>query len=151
MIKKKDVWGLLDCYFTDNPRDKATSVHSEAITAAEKVLNIKFSEPYKKFLLIYGGGGIGPIDIYGLSKSDLAPIDSWSVIENTQYYWREKWPGVENWYIVGDDDNGNPFGIDKDGVVWISDHDAYEGEEVEKVADNFEEFLYKLVTETLWD
>ena len=74
--------------------------------------------------------------------------DNWSVTQLTMYYRNQNWPGTENWYIVSDDGSGNPFGVDPEGKAWLSDHDTGE---IVAVAEDFEEFLYKLYTDTLWE
>ena len=61
----------------------------------------------------------------------------------------QKWPDIEDWYVISDDGRGNPIRIDPEGKVWLSDHDA--GFEKVKLADNFEEFLHKLLTDTLYE
>ncbi len=117
---------------------------------AEKTLKLQFSDDYKEFLLKYGGANVEGYFIYGLKKQRSMGADFWSVIQNTKFYKEaQRWPGIEDWYIISDDGRGNPIGIDPEGKVWLSDHDA--GFEKVKLADNFEEFLHKLLTDTLYE
>lgn len=118
------------------------------ILAAEQDLQVAFCEQYKCFIEKYGGAILPGHYIYGLRKTLLMGNDIWNVIHLTKFYRDQKWPGTENWYIVSDDGSGNPFGVDPDGKVWLSDHDTGE---IIQVAEDFEEFLYKIYTDTLWD
>jgi len=73
-----------------------------------------------------------------------------NVLNVTKFYKAvQGWPSIEDWYIVSDDGFGNPIGIDPKGKVWLSDHDS--GFEKVKLADSFDEFLYKVLTETLYE
>jgi len=73
----------------------------------------------------------------------------YSVVDLTNFYRNQHWPYIGEWYVVSDDFDGNPIGIDPDGKVWLLDHDS--GFEKVKLADSFEEFLYKLLTDTLYE
>ena len=126
----------------------ASSVPEEEILLAEKELATEFSESYKKFIRLYGAAIFDGFFVYGLRKTLLMGDDCWSVIDLTMYYRNQHWPGTENWYIISDDGSGNPFGVDPEGKVWLSDHDAGE---IVPVAEDFEDFLYKLYTDTLWE
>ncbi len=121
----------------------------EEIQDAENELGLHFDKSYLDFLRKYGGGGVGSHYIYGLKKISLMGDDLWSVIQNTNFFKNEqKWPDIDDWYIISDDGRGNPIGCKPDGSVWLSDHDA--GFEQVKLADSFEEFLHKLLTDTLY-
>lgn len=120
----------------------------EILDAQEK-LKVKFHPDFIDFLLKYGGGIVGSYYVYGLKKISLMGSELWSVIQNTQFYKEtQKWPGIGDWYIISEDGSGNPIGIDPEGKVWVSDHDN-DFEKV-KLANNFEEFLYRLLTDTLY-
>jgi len=122
----------------------------QEVQNAEQELRVNFCNHYKQFVLLYGGANLEGNFIYGLKKQRSMGKDFWSVIQNTKFYKdTQKWPGIEDWYVVSDDGRGNPIGIDPEGKVWLSDHDA--GFEKVKLADNFEEFLHKLLTDTLYD
>jgi hypothetical protein len=120
------------------------------IENAQEELNLKFDNDYVFFVLKYGGGIVGSFYIYGLKKISLMGDELWSVIQNTIFYKnKQKWPDIDDWYIISDDGRGNPIGCKPDGSVWVSDHDA--GFEQVKLADDFELFLHKLLTDTLYD
>ncbi|MFY0022182.1 SMI1/KNR4 family protein, partial [Acinetobacter baumannii] len=92
---------------------------------AEKELELQFHHGYKKFLIKYGGGSVGFCNIYGLKRAPGMDEKINTVITNTRFYKdSQKWPGIQNWYIVSSDLSGNPIGMDSEGKVWLSDHDA---------------------------
>jgi hypothetical protein len=148
---ENSVWEDLKAYFEDDREDYIGGGVSLAdIKIAEKELNVVFTDAYKHFLLKYGGATISGDLIYGLSYQQCMSVDCWSVIQNTNFYKHDqKWPDIDDWYIISDDGRGNPIGCKPDGSVWLSDHDA--GFEQVKLADNFEEFLHKLLTDTLYE
>lgn len=54
----------------ENPGDFTyATVNSDMLLKAETELNLKIPESYKEFLLIYGHGGIGGVEILGIGKS----------------------------------------------------------------------------------
>ena len=140
----------LSYYFNERIEYVGGPVPKSEIFLAEKKLKTSFSKSYKKFLEKYGGELLNGYTINGLRKTILMDIDLWSVVQNTKFYKEtQKWPGIEDWYIISDDGRGNPIGCKPDGSVWLSDHDA--GFEQVKLADDFEQFLEKLLTDTLYD
>ena len=132
------------------PEDFSTGSTSEEIEQSEKILNVQFSEEYKKFILKYGAAGIEAHFIYGFKHLPLMGKQHWTVTDKTLFYKEtQKWPEIDNWYIISEDGRGNPIGCKPDGSVWLSDHDA--GFEQTKLADSLEEFLHKLLTDTLYE
>lgn len=145
----KDTWNLLKNDLEEFFHKKCSDANDEQILRAEQELGLNFSESYKNFLKNYQCSSVGEFYISTLNRSESSPSDLWSVIQNTNFFKeQEKWPDIEDWYIVSDNGSGDPIGINPKGEVWISYHDS--GFEQEKLADSFEEFLYKLLTKTLW-
>lgn len=144
-------WKKLKNYFVDDREDYyAVPAAEENIKTAENILELKFSDSYKKFLSLYGGAMISGDLVYGLSYQVDMDKDTWSVVDKTKFYKEvQKWPGIEDWYIISDDGRGNPIGVDPAGKVWLSDHDS--NFEKVKLADNFEEFLEKLLNDSLYE
>lgn len=131
-------WKRLNEEFSRFPVMKATDVPSAAeIHEAEQILGCTFSEDYKEFLRRYGGATVGSLPIFGLRPA-LATGSPWHIVELTQRYRAQNWPGVDNWYIISEDGFGNPIGIATDGKVMISDHDAGD---ITVLAQDFEDFL----------
>jgi hypothetical protein len=147
----KKTWEELEHYFADDRVDYfcgAVEIHE--IKEAEKKLRLDFSPAYIEFIKKYGGAMICGDLVYGLRKQDDMDINTWSVVDKTNFYkHKQKWPDIEDWYIISDDGSGNPIGCKPDGSVWLSDHDA--GFEQVKLADNFEEFLEKLLDNSLYE
>ncbi|CAO5675989.1 MAG: hypothetical protein HEEMFOPI_01984 [Holosporales bacterium] len=121
-----------------------------SINEYEKLLGSKFSESYRNFLINYGSGIVGSFYIYGNQANNFMDGYMKSVVDKTNFYKiTQQWPGIEDWYIISDDGRGNPIGCKPDGSVWLSDHDA-DFEQV-KLADDFEEFLEKILDDRLYD
>ena len=122
----------------------------EDIIYVEQILNTKFSKSYVRFLKQYGSAGIGAFDVHGIQRHQDMSEFNWHIIDKTNFYKQtQKLPDIDDWYVISDDGRGNPIGVDPQGVVWLSDHDS--GFEKVKLADDFEEFLYKLLTDTLYE
>lgn len=149
MKKTYNIWDLLDKYFSEYPQDMVGPVESKEIDLAEKELDLTFNDAYKKFIMVYGGACVGSNLVYGLRKQKDMGKELFNVLTINFFYRVQNWPDIENWYIISDDGSGNPIGIDPEGKVWLSDHDS--GFEQIKLADSFEEFLYKLLTDTLYE
>lgn len=147
----QDLWKSIDAYFKDDRVDYfAGPVTTEEILRAQQLMGLKFNKGYAKFLENYGGAMISGDLIYGLRKQDDMDRDTWSVVDKTYFYKNtQKWPDIDDWYIISDDGRGNPIGCKPDGSVWLSDHDA--GFEQVKLADSFEEFLEKLLDNRLYE
>src|SRR3989338_6817562 len=147
-----NVWTMLDDYFSSNDGVMlhGLGVHSSQIKIAEDILDLKFSDAHKRFIEKYDGALLPGQTIYGLFQiPDEKPYILENIILKTIYAkTKQKWPGIEDWYIISDDGRGNPIGVNPKGEVFLSDHDS--GFEQVKLADSFEEFLHKLLTDTLY-
>ena len=150
MINNDNVWKMLDAYYHSYPQDQRGAVDDKTLNALENILKVKFDTLYKKYISKYGGGFINAQPFYGVVGHNQMG-DNLNNVSNVTKFYKEfqGWPGIEDWYIVSDDGFGNPIGIDPEGKVWLSDHDS--GFEKVKLADSFEEFLYKVLTETLYE
>lgn len=145
----KNVWDMLEKDFIESPECYGEKANEEDILNSQKMLNLKFSDQYIKFLRLYGSAILPGHIIYGLIYlSDMGSFIK-NVVDKTNFFKNtQKWPGIEDWYIISDDGSGNPIGLNPRGEVWLSAHEN--GFEQIKLADNFEEFLYKLLTDTLY-
>lgn len=151
-MKMTDIWRLLENEREEDPICFGIPVKdNQLIQEAQTILGLTFSASYIVFLKKFGGIVYDYI-VYGLipQPTEESGFLNKSIIERTKFFKEhQKWPGIENWYIISDDGSGNPIGIDPDGKVWLSDHDA--GFKHIKLADSFEEFLYKLHSDTLYE
>lgn len=144
-----NTWELLKQEYEEFPHVKCINAMDKQIKQAEHELGLNFSKSYRFFLKNHECSCVGELDINTITKSPSSPSVLWSVIETTKWFKEhQKWPNIDDWYIVSDNNSGDPIGIKPNGEVWISYHDS--GFEQEKLANDFEEFLYKLLTETLW-
>jgi SMI1 / KNR4 family (SUKH-1) len=150
MEANNNLWALLEERFKSYPEDFGGKCELKEIEEAQKEIGLNFNNSYKKFLSKYGSVTLSGYIIYGLIPLPEMGRAHNDVIKKTKFFKEtQKWPDIENWYIISDDGRGNPIGIDHEGRVWLSDHDS--GFEQIKLADSFEEFLYKLHTETLYE
>ena len=62
---------LMEDSFPDDEKYLGQGCSLETIHHAEAFLNIKFPTTYKKFLKRYGYGGVGSLEIYGLTKEEI--------------------------------------------------------------------------------
>jgi len=148
MNKYAEIWRMLELKYEENHDLIAGPVCEENIQRAELDLGVKFCNDYKHFVEIYGGAIVGSKLLYGLKKHSFMGEELSDVVKITKFYRDQNWPETDKWYIVSDDFDGNPIGIDKEGRAWLSDHDC--GFELVKLADSFEELLYRLHTDTLF-
>jgi len=86
----------------------------------------------------FGAAMVGPYPIFGLRPVDVMGKRRWSVVDVTREYRRKRIPGCNEWAIVSEDQAGNPVGLDREGAIWIHNHD-FGG--IARLAQNFEEYL----------
>lgn len=146
----KNTWELLKQEYEEFPNEKCINATDEQIKQAEQELNLIFSSSYTYFLKNHECSSVGECKIYTLTRSESSSSVLWSVLESNKFFKQDQqWPDIDDWCIVSNNGSGDPIGIKPNGEVWISYHDS--GFEQEKLANDFEEFLHKLLTETLWD
>jgi cell wall assembly regulator SMI1 len=124
---------LLDDFFAKEPFMKAGGVESPEIEAAEAALGVAFSEDYKQFLRRYGGAIVGAYPVYGLARAEPMDENLWSVVDVTEHFRKQSWPGTDRSYVISMDHAGNPIGINESGKAVCFDHDA--GEMIEVASD----------------
>lgn len=132
--------GELDALFTRHPILRADGASDAEIDQASKALGILFPSDYRVFLRRYGGAVVGAYSIIGLRLATPMGDEERSVVEVTNRFRSQGWPGTSEWVVFSVDLAGNPIGFSADGSVWISDHD--EGA-IFKVADSFDAFLWR--------
>jgi hypothetical protein len=134
----KEILEALEADFKKHPVLVGTSVPAREVAELEKAVGFALPADYKTFVERFGGAIIGPYSVFGLRSSDAMGDDESSAIEVTWRFRKQRWKGTENWLVISMDHAGNPFGLDEEGRVFLSDHDAGV---VEKVADTFEDFI----------
>lgn len=136
---KKDTLDRLQTEFAEFPKMCAKTLPTSLeIESAAKEIGIPFSTDYYDFLQDFAAAMVGPYPIYGLRPVEVMGDDSWSVITMTKRFRNDKITAADGWVIVSTDNAGNPVGMDRDGVIWIYDHDFGGGA---PLAANFEEYL----------
>jgi hypothetical protein len=136
---QQDLINLLDDDFERHPMLKAPAPgNHDEISRIESIIGFAIPTAYKEFILRYGSGIVGPYPIYGIGRAEAMPRNVTSALVATQRFHEQQWPGTEDWLIISTDHAGNPVGIDRDGGIWISDHD-FGG--VTKLFDTFDDYL----------
>jgi len=137
---RPQTWQAMDEMFREDPVLRAGEVPYEEIDAAAAQAGFQLGSDYREFVHRYGGGIVGPYRVYGLRRAPAMGRKEGSVFDITRDFIRQRWPGVNDWLVISTDHAGNPVGLDKDGKMWISDHDAGV---VEVIANSFEDYLRK--------
>lgn len=140
VIMRNQTWQALEDCFSGATILKAEAVEPAEVTAAEREIGIGLPKDYKEFICRYGGAIVGAYPIYGLRRAEPMGDDKSSFLEVTKSFRLDHWPGTDKWVIISIDHAGNPVGLDADGKVWISDHDA---RAIQLLAPNFEAYLRK--------
>lgn len=135
-----ELWTTLDEKFKKHPILKAEAVAYEEIDATAAAAGVKLPEDYREFIHRYGGAIVGSLPIIGLRQAPAMARTESSVFEVTKHFREQGWRGVDEWLVISVDLAGNPIGLDKNGRIWIFDHDAGV---VEVIAEDFESFLRK--------
>lgn len=137
---KDATWCAIEEIFEEFPMMSYGEVDIAEVDDAAEKIGIRFDEDYREFVRRYGGAIVGPYPVFGVRRAEPMAINEESVVNVTQRFRYGRWPGTDAWVVFSVDHAGNPFGFDREGKIWISDHDAGI---VEVVANNFEEFLRK--------
>lgn len=134
-----DTLDRLKALFDEFPIMRATSVPTlDEVDDASQRLGVPFPSDYKEFLLQFGGAMIGPYPIFGLRPVEVMETNRWSVTEVTLQYRDNRMARCGEWVVISEDHSGNPVSFDRDGIVWIYDHD-FGG--ISKLANRLEEYI----------
>ena len=134
----RDTIQRLEQDFSRHPVTVAGSVSTSRVRDLERDAGFVLPADYKEFVARYGGAIVGPYPIYGLRAAKAMGKNEGSALEVTSHFRSEGWSGTEDWLVISTDHAGSPVGLDRDGRVWIADHDAGE---VVVIAGDFEEYL----------
>jgi hypothetical protein len=129
---------VLEERFRACPPNKGEAVELPEIEAAARVVGVPFGVDYTDFIRRYGGGVVGAYEIVGLRRAKYMGGDIADVMDLTKHFRDQGWPGAERWAVFSVDQGGNPIGLDDNGKVWLSDHDA---KQVVAICETFEQFL----------
>jgi SMI1 / KNR4 family (SUKH-1) len=121
---RQDTISRLDAKFAEFPIMRASDQPSEAeIARIEQQIGVPFVEDYRQILLRYGGAMVGAYPVFGLRPVEVMGAKHWSVVEVTMFHRSQRVPYIDQWVVFSEDHAGNPIGMDRDGLVWIHDHD----------------------------
>jgi cell wall assembly regulator SMI1 len=138
----EDIWQLLENLYEQFPDLKCSNATDAQICLAEENLNLKFSDFYRYFLKNHEVSSISGVDINTLNKPKTDSSYT-SVVEATiKFNQSKRYPGNDNYYIISNNYNGEILGANPRGEICILSHDT---DKKVKVAENFEEFLSKLL------
>jgi cell wall assembly regulator SMI1 len=137
---RDDTWKAMEDIFSRHPILRAEGVAAKEVEAAEAEIGMRLSDDYKQFIGRYGGAIVGAFPVFGLRRAAPMADNDGSFVDVTRAFRCQRWPGIEGWAIISVDHAGNPVGIDNEGRVWISDHDA---RAVQLLADTFEGYVRK--------
>ncbi len=135
---KPETLSILEKEFAQFPEMVAGPVDAQEIGNLEKAVGFPLAEDYKLFVSRFGGAIVGPFRIFGLRASTAMGRHESSALETTRRFRDDEWEGVGDWLVISMDHSGNPVGLDRDGRIWISDHDAGA---VQQLALTFEDYL----------
>jgi cell wall assembly regulator SMI1 len=136
---KSDTLNALERMFHESPVMCAGAVNRTEVGALENQIGFRLPADYREFVERFGGAIVGPFSVYGLKASEAMGDEESSAVKVTKRFRADAW-GTDKWLVVSMDHSGNPVGLDPDGKIWISDHDA---RTVEILASSFEEYLRK--------
>lgn len=136
----KELIANIEKYLLDNDLFEGTPSDDEEINKAEKELNVSFDEDYREFLKLFGGSYVG-FPVYGFKNCEM--LSSETVTDLTDSFRKsfrvdQRFPIVQESYVISMDGNGDPIIIDKEGKVRIFYHD---NNEVKTLANTFEELI----------
>ena len=140
---EKSTWNSIEDRYRRWPQDRASAVEASEFDRAMAGFELNIDPDYRRFVLLYGAGFVGPNPIYGLRKAEfMGTIGGKSMAPEITNWFREKqWPGIDDWLIFSVDQGGNPVGFASDGTVWISDQLDFR--QIVQIAKNFEDYLLK--------
>lgn len=144
MIINNKIWMLLESELQGNAENKCINSTDEEIICAEEELGIKFSDFYRYFLKTHQVSSIFGTKINTLNKSKENSDSDCSVVEATKKFIEEgKYPNCDGWYIVAENEDGDLIAESDKREIWVLYRD--ESDKRDKVANNFEDFVYSLV------
>ena len=130
----------LEKMFQESPVMCAGGVDRTEVDTLENQIGFQLPPDYREFLEKFGGAIVGPFRVYGLRASEAMGDDESSAMKVTERFRADGWSGTDKWLVVSMDHSGNPVGLDRDGKIWISDHDTGA---LQTLASSFEEYLRK--------
>lgn len=139
---KTEIVDRIKDFLSENELFSGKPASEEQIGEAEKQLGITLDSDYKEFISLFGGSYVG-VPVYGFNNCDM--LSDEDIIELTlslrrDYKAGDRWPTLNDSYVISMTGNGNPIVINLQGKVIMYLHDNNE----EKLLTNsFEELIDK--------
>ena len=134
----KETIALLNEMFSEFPVMVAEPADPREIDDLEKQLEFSLPGQYRAFLERYGGAIVGAYPVFGVKSAPAMSQGDDLAWDVTSRFRKAGWEGTANWLVISEDQAGNPIGLDRDGIVWICDHEAGG---IQQLASTFEEYL----------
>jgi len=134
----KATLALLDSDFSKHPVLIAGPASEDKVSEIEAFAGFPLPSDYKAFIERYGGAIVGPYSVFGFGASDAMADDESSVIQVTERFRSQRWPGTQEDIVISMDHAGNPITLDRCGHIHRFDHDSGVSE---NISDSFEGFI----------
>lgn len=129
---------VLDAEFEEFPVLVAGPANPSEFEQIEKFAGFSLPSSYKDFVRRYGGAIVGPYSVYGWGASSAMASNEGSVIDVTNRFRADRWPGSDSAIVVSMDHAGNAIMLNENGEIVRFDHDSGD---TEMLAPNFESFI----------
>jgi len=136
-------WKSIEDRFEQWPKDRASPIEASEFDSAMAAFELNIDPDYRRFVVLFGAGFVGPNPIYGLRTTKwMGAIGGKTTAPDiTQWFRDKRWPGTEDWLIFSVDQGGNPVGFARDRTVWLSDQTDFK--QIVQIASGFEDYLLK--------
>ena len=128
----------LDADLSGDPVVMAGPALASEIDEIEAFAGFPLPDSYREFVRMYGAAIVGPYPIYGYGASEAMGAKEASVVEVTERFRSDRWPGSAEALVISMDHTGNAITMDASGQVHRFDHDAGVSEVISK---SFEQFV----------
>ncbi len=129
---------LLDAEFAEFPVLVAGPTSLKVVEDIQDFAGFIVPESYRDFVVRYGGAIVGAYSVFGSGASTAMGTNESSVVEVTNRFRAENWPGSEDALVISMDLAGNAIMLRKDGKIVCFDHDVGE---TDILALTFEAFI----------
>lgn len=134
----KNLLQRLDDEFSKSPSLVCGPVSAAAVEKIQSYAGFRLPESYRIFVEAYGGAIVGPYSIYGSGASEAMGEYESSVIDMTERFRADNWPGTEGALVISMDHAGNAITLTDTGTIERFDHDYGI---MEQRASDFEGFI----------
>ena len=134
----KAMYEALDTKFAEFPVLVAGPAAPSEADRIEQFAGFSLPGCYKGFVTRYGGAIVGAYSVFWWGASIAMGADERSVIDMTNRFRADRWPGSDTSIVISVDHAGNAIMLNENGEVIRFDHD---GGDTETLAPNFERFI----------